>query len=533
MARILCAWSPTWAIDTWRRRNPTAGRPDAPSVSPPRGDPPPPSSAGQGSSCTSPFALVAAERGTRRLTAVSLEAARLGLHPGQKATDAFALVPELATAEAEPEADAQALLALVDWCARFSPAVAADPPDGLYLDITGVDHLWGGEAELVSDIRARLSAAGIFARLALADTPAAAWGLARYGRDGAIAAPGAQGEALADLPPAALKLDFETAAQIERLGFRRLSQLFALPRGPFAKRFGQTTLMRIDQALGRTGEALAFRRPPTPWIARLAFAEPISTPEDLARVAFDAAARLCARLEEAGKGARRFELFFHRLDGKSPSVAAGLALPGRDADRIARLLAPKIETVDPGFGIEVVTIAAYEVETLSGRQVKLEGAAQPSVEDGLSPLIDRLVNRLGEDRVWRAAPVESHVPELSITRAAPLAPAGAAWTWDPEAPRPVRLFRRPEPLEAVVALTPDEPLNQFRWRGRLHRVRRAEGPERIGEEWWKREIEDVSVGHVRDYYRVEDAEGARFWVFRAGLYDAREPAKWWLHGVFG
>jgi len=464
---------------------------------------------------------------------VSLEAARLGLHPGQKATDAMALVPELTTAEAEPEADAQALSALVDWCVRFSPAVAADPPDGLVLDISGLAHLWGGEAELMADFRVRLAGAGVFVRLAVADTAAAAWGLAHYGRDGTIAAPGAQREALGGLPPAALKLDLETAAQIERLGFRRLSQLFALPRGPFAKRFGQAALMRLDQALGRTAEALAFRRPSTPWLARLAFAEPISAPEDLARVAFDAAAKLCARLDEAGKGARRFELFFHRLDGASPSVAAGLALPGRDAKRIAKLLAPKIETVDPGFGIEVVTLAAFEVEALSGRQAELQGAARPGVEEGLSPLVDRLVNRLGEDRVWRAVPVESHVPEASLARGRPLAPAAGARPWDPEAPRPVRLFRRPEPLEAVVALTPDDPPNQFRWRGRLHRVRRAEGPERVGEEWWKGEIEAVSVGHVRDYYRVEDADGGRFWLFRAGLYDAGEPPKWWLHGVFG
>lgn len=472
-------------------------------------------------------------RGTRRIAAVSLEAARLKLHPGQKATDAFAIAPELVTEEAEPEADTQALAALVDWCVRYSPAVAADAPDGLFLDITGVDHLWGGETALLADFQARLLGNGLPFRCAIADTPAAAWGLAHYGRDGTIAPPGGQLEALSPLPPAALRLEAEIAAQIERLGFRRLAQLFALPRAPFAKRFGKQTLMRLDQALGRTREALAYRRPPTPWIARLAFAEPISAPEDMARVALDAAAKLCARLEREGKGARRFELYFHRLDGASPSVAAGLALPGRDAKRIAKLLTPKIEAVDPGFGIEVVTITASEVETLSGRQVKLEGAAQPGIEDGLSPLIDRLTNRLGEDRVWRAAPVESHVPELSAARARPFAPPAETRPWNPETPRPIRLFRRPEPLEGVIALTPDDPPTQFRWRGQLHRVRRAEGPERIGEEWWTREIGDVRVGHVRDYYRVEDAGGDRFWLFRAGLYQAGEPAKWWLHGLFG
>ncbi|HEX3701478.1 MAG TPA: DUF6504 family protein [Phenylobacterium sp.] len=472
-------------------------------------------------------------RGVRRLAAVSLEAARLNLYPDQKATDAFAIVPDLETAEAEPQADACALEALVDWCVRYSPAVAADRPDGLFLDITGVSHLWGGEAAMLADFQGRLAANGLPFRCAIADTPAAAWALARYGPDGVIAAPGAQQAALGPLPPAALRLDAAAAAQIERLGLRRLSQVFALPRGPFAKRFGKAALIRLDQALGRTGEALAFRRPPTPYIARLAFAEPISAPADMARVAVDAAEKLCARLEREGQGARRFELFFHRLDGASPSVAAGLALPGRDARRIAKLLQPKVEAVDPGFGIEAVTLAAREVEALSGRQTRLEGAAQPAVEDGLSPLVDRLANRLGEDRVWRAAPVESHVPELSVAHVRPLDPPVEAAPWDPEAPRPVRLFRRPEPLEDVLALTPDDPPRQFRWRGQLHRVSRAEGPERLGEEWWKRQIEDVSMAHVRDYYRVEDAEGGRFWLFRSGLYEAGEPARWWLHGLFG
>ena len=469
----------------------------------------------------------------RRIAAVSLAAARLNLYPGQKATDAKALVPELATAEAEPEKDAEALTALVDWCVRFSPAVAADAPDGLFLDVSGMAHLWGDEAELLADFQARLLANGLPFRCAIADTPGAAWALAHYGADRTIAPPGGQAELLAPLPPAALRLDPEAAAQIERLGFRRLAQLMDLPRAPLGRRFGKATLERLDQALGRSKEALTFRRPPTPWVARLAFAEPISAPEDMARVAYDVTAKLCARLEAAGHGARKFELCYHRLDGKALPVAVGLSLPGRDARRIAKLVAPKLDVIDPGFGIEVVTLAAFEVEATSGRQVKLDARAEAAVEDGLAPLVDRLANRLGEDRVWRAVPVESHVPELSVGRARPLAAPTEARGWDPEAPRPVRLFRRPEPLDGVIALTPDDPPTQFRWRGRTHRVRRAEGPERIGEEWWRREIEDVSVASVRDYYRVEDAEGQRFWVFRAGLYDPREPAKWWLHGLFG
>jgi protein ImuB len=539
MGRILCAWSPTWAIANWRRRNPSDSPAEAFSAEVDTGSAKKmrqskeslrrsPTGSGSG-----PFGLIETVKAVRRLAAVDLQAARLGLRPGQKATDAMALVPELTTAEAEPEADAAALIALVDWCVRFSPAVAADAPDGLFLDVGGVSHLWGGEVAMLADFQARLLAAGLPFRCAIADTPGAAWALAHYGQDGTIAAPGGQAELIAPLPPAALRIDPEAAAQIERLGLRRVGQLMEIPRAPLGRRFGARTLDRLDQALGRSKEALTFRRPPSPWFARLAFAEPISTPEDMARVAFDICARLCARLDAEGQGARRFELAYHRLDGQALTVGVGLSLPGRDAKRIARLFVPKLDVLDPGFGIEVVTLAALEVEPIGGRQARLDTARNAAIEDGLAPLVDRLVNRLGEERVWRAVPVESHVPELAVGRARPLAPPSDAPPWDPETPRPVRLFRRPEPLESVIALTPDDPPSQFRWRGQLHRIRRAEGPERIGEEWWKGGIDDVSVGHVRDYYRVEDQDGGRYWLFRAGLYEPDQAPRWWLHGLFG
>jgi len=506
MARILCAWSPNWAIANWRRRNPC--------------DSPP-----------SPFALIETVKAVRRLSAVDKAARAAGLFVGQKATDAAALVPELTTAEAEPEADAEALTALVDWSVRFSHAVAADGPDGLFLDITGVDHLWGGETELMADFRARLAVNGLFVRCAVADTPGAAWALAHHGKGAEIIAPpNGQADLLAYLPPAALRLEPEAAAQIERLGLRHLFQIIGLPRAPLARRFGAHTLMRLDQAMGRAQEALSFRRPPNPWFARLAFFEPISVLEDLQRVSFDVAAKLCARLEREGQGARRFELTFHRLDGKAFPLTIGLAIPGRDPARIAKLFAPKLETLDPGFGIEVATIAAEDVEPTAGRQIRLDSLREATLEEGLAPLVDRLTNRLGEDRVWKSAPVESHVPEQSARPAAPLAPARG---WNPETPRPLRLFRRPEPLEAVMALTPDDPPRQFQWRRQVHRIRHAEGPERIAAEWWRGDIDAVRVGQVRDYYRVEDQEGGRFWVYREGLYEDGVTAKWFLHGLFG
>src|SRR5262249_27235849 len=151
---------------------------------------------------------------------------------------------------------------------------------------------------------------------------------------------------IARLPVQALRLTIEDAAQIARLGLVTVAHLAALPRGELTRRFGPGVVLRLNQALGAVEEALVFRRPPTPWLARLASAEPISTPEDLARVSADIAAVLCARLLDEGQGARRFELAFHRLDGKAERLSIGLALPGRDPMRIARLFAPMLETVD-------------------------------------------------------------------------------------------------------------------------------------------------------------------------------------------
>jgi protein ImuB len=526
MSRILCVWSPNWAIETWRRR-----RPSAPQVE--------------------PFALVGPDRGLRVLTAVSPQAAAMGLFPGQRVTDAQALRPDLALAEAEPEADARALEALADWCVRFSPAVAPDPPDGLFLDIGGVAHLWGGEAEMAADLAARLARDGLTARIAVADAAGAAWALARspaaaagpqvlapWGPDGREASP--PPPELAGLPLSTLRLAPGAVERLSRLGLRRIGQLAALPRGPLAKRFGAGVLLRLDQALGRAPEALAFRRPPTPWFARLDLAEPVSAPDDLARLCRDVALRLCARLETAGRGARRLRLDFHRVDGAPVGLELGLSRPARDPDRIARLFLPRLETLDPGFGIEAVSLQAAEVEVLSAGQADLASLLEPAEgPEALAPLIDRLNARLGPGRVWRSRPRASHVPERSVRRTAALeaeaSPArdGPAVSWPAWRPRPLRLLPRPEALEAVIALTPDEPPRQFRWRRRVHRIRLAEGPERIGAEWWRSGIEAVRTDQVRDYYRVEDQDGARFWVFRSGLHDHDRPVRWWLHGLFG
>jgi protein ImuB len=516
MPRILSVWSPSWAIATWRRKHPcvspdeNVGETDR---APPR-----------------PFALIAAERGVRRLHAVDEAAREAGLYPGQKATDATALAPELLVDDADPQGDQATLAALALWCVRFSPAAAADPPDGLFLDISGLSRFWGGERRLLDDLMGRLAREGIPARSAIAGTAGAAWALARFGQDRTIAAPGQEAELIAALPTAALRLEAPDVAQLARLGIGRVGQLAALPRDQLARRFGEGVLRRFDRALGQAEEALVFLRPPTPWLARLAFAEPISAPEDLARASGDAARQLCERLAEEGRGAGRFELAFHRLDGRAERRTIGLCLAGRDPVAIARLFAPMLETVDPGFGIEVVTLAADRVEALFERQILIDGVGEADARaEAVAPLIDRLANRLGEGRLWRTEACPSHLPERAVVRRPPLAPRQAAG-WPKDRPRPTRLFSRPEPIEAAAPV-PDDPPIFFRWRGRTRRVRQAEGPERLAEEWWRRPPGETGPGHVRDYYRVEDETGARYWIFRSGFYGGPFPPKWWLHGL--
>ena len=479
---------------------------------------------------SAPFALVETVANARRLAAVDEAAEAAGLWVGKKLADAQAIVPDLRTADHDPEADARSLTALGDWAERFSPAVAPDGADGLFIDLTGGAAPWGGEAAWADDLLARLARAGVPARLAVADTAGAAWALARFGdADRVLLAPGGQAKALAPLPVAALRLEPEAAAGLPRLGLTTAGQLADLPRAQLGRRFGAPTLLRLDQALGRADEALRFRRPPTPWWERRAYHDPLSALEDLTRATGDLLAALCERLTAEGQGARRFQVVFHRADGRSFPVRVGTGRAARDPVRLLKLFAPKLEGVDPGFGVDAVTLTADRLEPLLERQTRLEGEAAEA-EETVAALVDQLANRLGPERVWRAAPFPSHIPERAVAHAPPSAAAGGGW--DPERPRPLRLLPRPEPVQAL-AIAPDDPPAVFTWRGRRRRVRRAEGPERISEEWWRdvRRIPDPA--RVRDYYSLEDETGERFWLFRDGLFGEGRDPRWYLHGLFG
>ena len=443
---------------------------------------------------------------------------------------AMALVPDLLVADADPEGDGRALSDLAAWCLRLSPLTAPDPPDGVWIDITGCAHLHGGEQTILDTLVGRLAAAGLSARAGLADTPGAAHAVARHGAGTVtVVAPGAQADALALLPLDALRIPGETADSLRRLGLDLVGQLFAAPRGPLARRFGDALLLRLDQALGRVAEPIRPVLPPGTVSVRRAFVEPIATAEAFATVILALVGEACAVLEARGAGARTLDLVFERVDGSAQAVRVGTARPVRDPMHLSRLLDDRIETVDPGFGVEAMRLALPLVEPLAPVQGDsgLDGRAGEAAD--IAGLIDRLSNRLGAGRVYRVAPMESDVPERAVRAVPPLAPAdGRGWAtpW----PRPARLLPRPEPVEAV-GLLPDHPPRTFTWRRVRHRVVRADGPERITGEWWRRSSERAAV---RDYWVVEDENGCRFWLFRQG--DGLDPATgglaWFLHGFF-
>jgi protein ImuB len=474
--------------------------------------------------------LVTTERqGQRVVLAAACPLARsLGLHPGMPLTQARALVPGLDLRAVEPEADGAVLVRLALFAARrWTPFAAIDQPDGLWLDISGCAHLFGGERRLCERILRTCRRAGFSARIAVAGATGAAHALARFGaEDIALCPNGKEVEAIAALPPQALRIDEEAANACRRFGIDSIAELAAMPRGPLARRFGNGLLIRLDQALGRAAETFEPIIPKVAPAAALRFLEPIFSADAIEQVIGDLAAMLTHTLEQQGFGARRVMLACDRVDGGEQRIVIGLASATRDADHLASLLRMKIEQIEPGFGIEAMRLIATRSEPLAARQIP---SLEPDCEAELPPLVDRIASRIGVHRVFQMSSVESDVPERSVRHLAPLARTAG---WSREWPRPVRLLARPERVDKVIAELPDQPPLRFSWRGETHRIRKADGPERIYGEWWKHLSEADSV---RDYFQVEDESGARFWLFRRG--DGVDPRtgdlSWYIHGVFG
>ncbi len=515
MTRIVSIWLPHWPIERLHGAAARGGQ------SLPGDD--------------APFALADTTHRGLSVSAANRAARAEGIYPGLGLADARARCPHLLSAPADPEADARALTALARWCGRYAPAFNVDDADGLWIDIAGAAHLLGGEQALLDDLAYRLGGLGFTARLGLADTPGSAWALARYGDAPLTIVPEeGQSQALAPLPVAGLRIEAGAITLLKRLGLTRIGQLCDLPRASLQRRFpskesASAVLTRLDQALGLTGEPLKPLSALPCHGARLAFPEPLIAHEGFSGAVRRLAKQLCAGLAGTLTGARGLTLAAYRTNGTTARIRIGLAAPSRRADHMVRLLEDRLDEIDAGDGIDLMTLSAWAVERMPPEQASFAATDRATPVDHL---IDRLSGRLTPARVFRTVPRQSHIPER-------------AEAWQPaihstqdcslhhalKPPRPPLLLEKPERIE-VLAEVPEGPPLRFTWRRASRRIVRAEGPERIAPEWWHLHMHS----RPRDYYRIEDETGSRYWVFRDGLYQRHEQEGapvWYLHWIEG
>ena len=507
MTRFLCVYLPHWAIE---RQAKTA--PPDPNV---------------------PFAFAAMTTGGWHLAAVDPRAVALGLSAGELLADARARVPLLQTKPAQPETDRAALLKLAHWCSRFSPYVAPWPESdecagssGLTLDITACDHLFDGEAAMLHTVILSLKRLGFTAHGCIAGSIGAAHALAKFGTNVETIVPdGKIAETIAPLTVSALRIPDKTAATLKHLGLKTIGHLLPLPRAPLTQRFGKLLNDRLDQALGRAGESFSPLLPHVSYRVSAVLAEPISAQEHILKLAKKLASDLAPVLERDGNGARALKLMLFRVDGETRELDIRLARPSRDDAHIVKLFSLKLDALaedyDAGFGFEAARLDVTGANRMTPSQAGIVADPERESKEKLSLLIDHLGSRLGLENVLRAHPRDTHIPE----RAFVMKPAVqfAEWGEDDIPMRPLLMLPCAEPAE-VMAVVPEGPPLQFRWRGVRYSVANAEGPERIRPEWWR-----GSNGKTRDYYTVEDADGRRFWLYRDGLYGAE--GRWFIHGV--
>jgi len=478
-----------------------------------------------------PVVLVEKIKGALRLAAVDPAAAQAGLTPGLALADAQARTPSLRTVAYRPDADAALLARVLEDFGRFTPMIALDPPHGLMLDVTGCAHLFGGEVELLQRVHTRAGRAKLQTRCALAGTPQVARALARFGPGGRFD-PGRDRDAARRLTVAALELSDKEEQALRRAGLKRLADLDDRPRAPLAARFGADFPARLARILGDEDVRITPHRPPAPVVVDRVFFEPVSAPEDIERVLSDMLVETMDQLDLAGQGGRAFEAGFYRVDGEVRRVVVRTGRPTRDAPATLRLFRERMAALsnplDPGFGFDQMRMSAPWTQTLTPTQPGLE--RETPGEEAFSLLIDRLTARLGPGAVLRFEPFASHIPERAA-RVVPAStrPGDGAWPeLDPDDPplRPLQMFDPPQLVETLAEVPDGYPL-KFRWRRVLHEVAHAEGPERISGEWWR-----APDQRTRDYYRIEDQDGRRFWLFRQGLYGETPEPRWFIHGLF-
>jgi protein ImuB len=492
---------------------------------------------------SAPSVVVAKQNNALQIYALDDLAARCGLEIGLPLANARAICPELTVFDADQVADAKTLDDIADWCDRFTPLVALDPPSGLFLDITGCAHLFGGERALLQIVSGALTRRGFVVSAAIASTSVCARTMTRH-VSGKIIADGEETAAVNPLPVSALGTEEAITRGLRRAGLKTIGDVASRARHEISARFGAGFTTLLEQALGQGDAPISPRKPLPDYIVEKRFPEPVATESVISATLSRLAGMLVTAMDRQGKGARRLEASFFRTDGAVRTILVDTGRPVTKAEMIDRLFRERLDALndplDPGFGFDLIRLSASRTETVVQQQRDLDANVHDN--DELAALIDRIAARIGGKRVVVHLPQDTHIPEcavLAVPAQHHLAAAGeAAWPdrIESEPPlRPLRLFDRPEPIKVPFATVPDGPPHHFTWRRVTHAVVRVEGPERIAMEWWKQDGKALT----RDYFRIEDEAGLRFWIFRDGLYEREageesEPVlvNWFVHGLF-
>jgi protein ImuB len=471
-----------------------------------------------------PFVLSLPQHGKMVISAANDIAQKQGIPVGMALADARALFPSLQFLNDKQDPSGKLLNDMALYCIRYTPVVATDIPDGLILDVSGCAHLWGGETEYITVIINRFRSLGYHVRAAMADTIGSAWAIARFGKNGSVVEPGKQGAALLSLPPVALRIDPEIADLLSKLGLSQIENLMSIPRSALRRRFGEQLLQRLNQALGTEEEFIFPVKTPSLYEERLPCLETIITATGIEIALRRLLESLCKKLFQKGKGLRSACFSCFRIDGITEQITIGTNRASHHVFHLFKLFELKIETIKPGPGIELFTLEVLKAEDALQVQEKLWSGSCGLDDIKFAELLDRIAGKVGERNICRYLPDEHYWPERSFKSASSINEKSSA-KWSEEKLRPIHLLTEPEIIQ-VTAPVPDYPPMYFRYKGKLHTIRKADGPERIEPEWW------IKEGEHRDYYSVEDENGCRYWLFRLGHYTGDKRNQWFIHGFF-
>lgn len=468
--------------------------------------------------------LTVPQRNRMVVRAINPQAAQAGITQGMVLADAKALHPALKVFDFKEEQAATLLKKIAIGLIRYSPCVGIDSEDGIWIDASGCTHLWNGKEAYLHDIIRRLNRTGYQVRGAMAESMGMAWAIARFGKSGTILTSQLQTKALRELPPEALRLEPQVLERMHKLGLRRIADFIDMPRSALRRRFGTATLQRLGQVSGHIPEKIIPIRPISPYQERLTSLDPIRTRKGIELALEQLLEKLGKRLYQENQGVRKVSLQVFGVDGKAQKIQIGTNRPSRDQNHLFGLFREKIGQIAPGLGLECFVLEAFHVELLEAQQEKLWQDISDSESSEVSNLLDRISSHLGGHVLQRFLPAEHHWPERSIRPSSSLFEQRTL-PWQKTASRPIYLLTEPERIQ-VSAPIPDYPPMVFIYKGQIHQVKKADGPERIEREWW------IETGLQRDYYQVENQNGARYWIFRSGHYTEEKRPEWFIHGFF-